>query len=611
MAGGRLDASASISGIRAWFLAYADLLICWDPFHYDVQIGVQVGVSVRIHVCFFGCVTVQLTLSRGASVHIIGPPLHGEVTVDAYITSITIPFGPDPSPKPSYLGWEAFAAKYLISGDPNDTCVGLRITDGLLPLEPPGAQPTAGSAAAPWRLRPEFAFTTETRMPASGYALDLGAGANGQADQKLFDLAPMHQIKVGSELRITITPAVAHPQQFRAVPVFSNLPESTWRWSDPDHQGAAANLLRAMTGLSVTAVAILLGKSALIPISTLVDDDVKFAKPLPFAAVPGVTAGLKGFGLTAETLAAAVATASTAKTLTGAAALLSGGGVFADARASVGTAANGLSPVALGALRSARSAPPLLAPISTGLSMKPVGLAAPPQIFRVAAISPVVLAAPRLHSVLQSLPQAVSDVPPPARTSVATVRAAKGAPRMSAPRLQVAPGARLERVAPPTAPRPTKAALAGRSLRNPELAALTGTAQARAFAVAAELALGEGITLPAGTTHLWELPGTGVTTVSGVPGAGIAALRVTAFNRGLQVIDDRELATAKTAGVRLPAGATAVAVTSLGRSGSELAAGFGAASLAASPPGGVPRSGGRPAAWWRRWGRTRCWRAAP
>ena len=61
MAGGRLDASASISGIRAWFLAYADLLICWDPFHYDVQIGVQVGVSVRIHVCFFGCVTVQLT----------------------------------------------------------------------------------------------------------------------------------------------------------------------------------------------------------------------------------------------------------------------------------------------------------------------------------------------------------------------------------------------------------------------------------------------------------------------------------------------------------------------------------------------------------------------
>ena len=612
MAGGSLDASASISGIRAWFLAYADLLICWDPFHYDVQIGVQVGVSVRIHVCFFGCVTIQLTLSRGASVHIIGPPFHGSVSVDAYVTTITIPFGPDPSAKPSYLGWEAFAAKYLISGDPNNTCVGLRITDGLLPPEPPGAQPTAGSAGDPWRLRPEFAFSTETRMPASGYTLDLGAGTSGQADQHLYDLAPMHQIRVGSELRITLTPAVAHPAQFQVQPIFANLPESTWRWSDPDHQAAAANLIRTMTGLSVTAVAILLGKSALIPISTLVDDDVKLAKPLPFAAVPGVTAGLKGFGLTAETLAAAVGAASTAKTLAGAAGLLSGGGVFADARVSVGTAAAGLSPVAVGALRSSRSAPPLLAPITTGLSMKPVGLAAPPQIFRVPAISPVVLAQPRLHSVLQSLPQAVSDVPPPAHTTVAGVRAAKGAPRMSAPRLQVVPGARLERVAPPTAPRPTKAALAGRSLRNPELGALTGTAHARAFAAAEKLALGDGVTVPAGTTHLWELPGTGVTTVSCAAGPGTAALRVTAFNRGLQVIDDRELATAKTASVQLPAGATAVAVTCLGRSGSEVAAGFGAASF--PPPrrrAASRRWAGRPAAWWRRWGRTRCWRGAP
>src|SRR5437660_12884343 len=98
--------------------------------------------------------------------------------------------------------------------------------------------------------------------------------------------------------------------------------------------------------------------------------------------------------------------------------------------------------------------------------MKAVGLAAPPKIFRVPAVSPVELTQPRLHSVLQTLPQMVNDVPAPVRTTVTKVQDAKNALRMSPPRAKVVPGARLDRVAPATAPRPTIAAISSRTLRN-------------------------------------------------------------------------------------------------------------------------------------------------
>ncbi|HEX4286987.1 MAG TPA: DUF6603 domain-containing protein, partial [Terracidiphilus sp.] len=42
MCGGRLEASASIGGIRAWFTVHCDILIQWDPFHYDFDAGIEV-----------------------------------------------------------------------------------------------------------------------------------------------------------------------------------------------------------------------------------------------------------------------------------------------------------------------------------------------------------------------------------------------------------------------------------------------------------------------------------------------------------------------------------------------------------------------------------------
>ena len=110
------------------------------------------------------------------------------------------------------------------AGSATNTWVGVRVVKGLLPTEPPGAQPSPGTAAQPRKLTPEFALSTESRMPVSGYAVRATAldqtGAviqvslAAKADAKSFDLAPMQKLKVGSELTVTFTPALTHPELF-------------------------------------------------------------------------------------------------------------------------------------------------------------------------------------------------------------------------------------------------------------------------------------------------------------------------------------------------------------------------------------------------------------
>jgi hypothetical protein len=599
MCGGRLEASAGFSGIRAWFTIHADILIQWDPFHYDFEVGVQVGVSVTISVCFFGaCASTAITISKGADVHIFGPPFHVDVTFDAYVTTITLSFGDPPQTRPDPLLWNAFRDKYLISGNPENAWVSARITQGLLGPEPPGATPAPGTKEQPWKLNPEFAFLTESRMPVSGYRAGGQFDAQGaviqlpmktKADSKLFDLAPMDKVKVGSFHTLSFDPPVTRPEQFTVAEALQWVPEAAWRWYDPANLPAAANRINAITGLSVTGFAVLQGKSALIPVSTLVDDDSRLAQPLPFATVIAVVPRLQTLGLTAETLEAITGTLSSAKTIVAAVQLLTGPGIFADARVQSGLAAGGLRPMAVYALKNSRSAPPLLTPLATGLSMKPVGLALPPQFLRAGPVNPVPLDAPRLRAVMQSRPMPAADAPPSLRTTAAKV-SFPNAPRMSPPRLNVVAGARLERIPAPNAPRPTAISFAARTLRNPAVSALTGTAHSANFDAASKNLTGDGVLVPAGTTHVWEMPAPAST----LSLSGNAGVRVTWMNRAGQVIEDIEMVVNGTAAVPAAPDSEFAAITCLGNVPDTLRqtrSGFAAVTFAVASRGSTPSVG--------------------
>ena len=161
--------------------------------------------------------------------------------------------------------------------------------------------------------------------------------------------------------------------------------------------------------------------------------------------------------------------------------------------------------------------------------MKPVGLAAPPGITRIGTVLPVLLDAPRLRAVLQGHPVATQDAPARLRTTVATIATAKGVPRFTPPRLDTVPGAKLHTVRAAQAARPTALARSTRTLRSTETGWPLGTAHRAQFAIAEKLVRGDGITLPAGTTHVWDLPATAGQAITVAGTAGINAVATEKF----------------------------------------------------------------------------------
>ena len=387
MAGGLLEAVFDAGFVRAWFNAHADLLISWDPFLYDVDIGISVGVSLTVTICFIGCATIHATVSIGADLKLAGPPLHGSVEVDYWVVSVTIPFGADPT-SPPFLSWSEFSGKYLTSGDPAGTACDAAPATGLLPVDPPGAAPAPGDADHPWRMMPEWSFQATSRVAAASVTDVETGNPIVSSDVGELDLAPMggDYTSVTSVLALTLdaqgsggswAPATLTPGSVVTTATESQMPEGTWHYTDKDSKTAAARTLTAVTGATITGHAVLPDQGSDIHIATLVDDLIAYSKPLPLN--PGATAitSLKGFGVSAAQLAG-LSAASTSPVLLGAATDLLSGALAAQARVAVGAAAAGMGTAAVRALQTGRSSPPVITPLATGLDMLPVSVAAAP-----------------------------------------------------------------------------------------------------------------------------------------------------------------------------------------------------------------------------------------
>ena len=597
MAGGSISVTASFGPVSAWFDAYLDFLISWDPFAYEFDIGVEIGASLSIQVCFFGCVTIGVTVSKGASLMIAGPPFHGTASIDAYVTTITVSFGDTPAPPPYITDWNVFAGKYLTAGDPDQSAVSVQFNSGVLTPDPPGAQPQPGTASQPVPVGIEFSLTTTTRMPATSTSdFVSGGSANPIANLNALDVAPMDWVGVGSVHTLTLaqlqdagTWATIVPENgaahFTITPAQGLFPEATWHWTDPQHLPAAARTITAVAGMKVDAHVVLTDQSQLIPISALIDDLLQYALPLPFATTVIISPTLEAYGAAADSLAAAIAAASSGQMLRASVGVLSGSGVFAQNRAAFGLPSGGLGPVATQALRQSRSAPPLVAPITTGLTLKPVGLPPPHLAEPLAPVSPVLLGQPRLRAVLRTEPQPAADAPPAPHTSVTTLAArVAGAPRMRAPVPPALPGARLLTVPAAAAPRPTRAAIGSRAVRNADLGAATGSGQQQALAQAASALAGAGVTLGAGAAHLWDLAAdTGAFTFTGG-----SCVRMICTDRSGAVLADTEFAAAGSTARPTPAGTEMVLVQALGAppAGTTVTAtGFGAITSILAPAG--------------------------
>ncbi len=611
MAGGRLELTYGISCAYVWFTAYADFLISWDPFYYEIDIGISVGATFSIQVCFWGfCVGVSITVSLGATLSIEGPPLHGTATVDLAVCSVTVAFGDNANPQPPYItDFTIFATKYLYGNDPNGNAFRVNVLTGLVPPSPSGAQPAPGTADKPWKLVSEFSFQCDTKMPAT-ITNDFVFGDQDQSGNvHSIDLAPMNKESVDTRTVVTlfgkdganwVSLSVQNPSanpdfqidtvHWRVTPIIGKVSEATWHWNDPSNMPAAANTVPAVVGLKIEGFCFFENQSDLIPIAKLYDTGN--SRPLPFAT--DFTSNFpqyQTYGQAAVQLAELTAASGSTSTLLIASAITTGSsGFFADQRSTSGLPVSGNPPVANRSLLHYRSAPPQVVPITTGLTMKPPALPAPPAINRRPAVLPVVLEQPRLRAVLRGLGQVVSDSPTALRTTVTKVAAAAGVagiPRMAAPLVNTL-GASLIRVKAPAAAPLTRLAKPGNTLRSAEVGWASGTGHQKQLAEAQARFQGDGLTIPAGTTHIWDVP---AGTQDNLIVTGDSAFRVTFLTRGGSVIGDNEYPPSPTGAlttVPLPAKCGMVSIECLGKLPAGAAGvkpGFAAIAFTAAPAG--------------------------
>ncbi|GAB5446031.1 DUF6603 domain-containing protein [Gymnodinialimonas sp.] len=264
MAGGHLKAVYDSGPLKAWFMAGADFLLSWQPYHYDAEIMVSIGAQLTIH--FFG--THHLSVEIGGDLHVWGPDFAGKVRVSYWIFSVTIHFGPS-RPKVPPLSWAAFKDAFLPKSEADFVTV--KASAGLMD--------TVTSAGTPhWILNPqELCLEVSTALPMRSMKADGMAAPEGDSPAP-FGIGAMGVVDDGatSHLKIWVThgTGAAGPDRggkithdFKVVGHHSALPAAIWKPATDAGKAAPAQLNAEKHTLS------LLDRLTLVPAAPPIDPE--------------------------------------------------------------------------------------------------------------------------------------------------------------------------------------------------------------------------------------------------------------------------------------------------------------------------------------------------
>ncbi|MFI7644874.1 DUF6603 domain-containing protein [Micromonospora sp. NPDC049460] len=300
MLGGRLEASYDRSPVRVWFVAALDVYLRWDPLTYDITASVSVGARFTIKVCFFACARINVSVSLGARVRIQGPPLHGTVTVDLAIASVTVKFGR--AQQQPYLDWNQVTVKYLGGGDAARPATSGTVTAGTLPPAI-GSRPD-GTLERPWSVAPEFAVRVESLMPLYGWRLTGSGRADDRTDGREVDVVPAGwnmgrtraTMVVAVEQRVGanwVAVPAAQIQTLRPSTATAGFPAGLWdsALAGTAKGGATPTMLRALSSVGLAAPITVSEATGVLPdvaLATMIEEETQRHLPLsvPDAVAP-------------------------------------------------------------------------------------------------------------------------------------------------------------------------------------------------------------------------------------------------------------------------------------------------------------------------------------
>ncbi|MDF2627834.1 MAG: hypothetical protein K0R39_1665 [Symbiobacteriaceae bacterium] len=265
MAGGSMSATWESGGIKAWFSVEADFLMVFQPFHYYISAGVQLGASFRINLLF---THVTMTIHLGVDLEVWGPDFTGKATIDLSIISFTISFGSSGKQTTTTIAWSDFVTQLLPGGATSQKNKSTSLTASAATSDS-NTQPIVGLVVSKGLLKQlsdkdgDLNFvvsgelcelTTQTAIPAKDYAFSANLtlapdalqphDANGQLIQpnSNFGVGPSG---IGSDQFTsthTVTITSNEDSTFLAVRVLNNAPSALWQTRSFDKHGVPSGV---------------------------------------------------------------------------------------------------------------------------------------------------------------------------------------------------------------------------------------------------------------------------------------------------------------------------------------------------------------------------------
>lgn len=247
MAGGSLEMIWESGPIRAWFTVEADFLIVFEPFHYFIKAGIQLGASFTVDLWL---TTVRMTVHLGVDLEIWGPEFTGTATVDLSLISFTIDFGAGAKHADTTIAWSDFVSRLLphttpppqpasrslpaaagAATEPAPAIVQIIVTGGLLKqLDGTGG---IDFIADGQRIElvtrsaiPAKRWSTSSNLTVSGsHETDFGVGPTGTPATAF---SPKHDVQIRTDQT---------GMQFLGTPDTANVAKAFWEKRDFDRNG--------------------------------------------------------------------------------------------------------------------------------------------------------------------------------------------------------------------------------------------------------------------------------------------------------------------------------------------------------------------------------------
>lgn len=285
MAGGSLQVLFQDGNLKAWFTAYADMLVYWKPFHFIASIGISVGVSYHVKIWF---ISKTFKVELGASLDLWGPPTGGKVRVSWWIISFTVSFGASRTDDSNPLPWPEFQTLLPKAPDVSKIIV----NTGLLREEQ-----DFNDGTSRWVVRPsEFRFSTQSAIPLTQILLGNATDPFKQSDP--LNIRLMQKLDLTSKNRVTVT-LISTGEVIDLVAAgwapdvqTGNVPTALWGKPTGNPLQGAQLVPTQMTGITASAPPPSLGST---PGPINIEQDLSY-DPLPEKGIMPLETGLPPSG---------------------------------------------------------------------------------------------------------------------------------------------------------------------------------------------------------------------------------------------------------------------------------------------------------------------------